>query len=569
MAYADAMVDRALEDLKNHRPLAALEILENAAKKNPSNPLIWSLRGQIYHYSMGQREKAADCYHQALTCDPNNLQSLEGLGALTHLTPNQALSLSLFERALEIDPDANMPLILSVAGRLLSACIHDRSQCVDRIRRFIRNDPDLFYLIKAAYWVPFLEIDRELEEEIWSSIRKKFPDANKKIPPVEAQVDRRHDRIRVGYISPNLGDHSIGHITNRLFESHNRDRFEIYIYSTGRKHDQSIYKKNIQRSADRYLNLQGVEPSRAAAAIVDDEIDILVDLNGYMGATQIIEIFSRRPAPVQVYWIGHGGALGLPFYDYIIGDPVVTPAQEDDRYIEAVARLPDFFEPADPHEVLEEHVERTECGLSDDGFVFCAFNNPAKINELAMDTWMEILREVPGSLLWLSAGQNPLVAANLKSAAEERDVAPERLIFADRVPDKKRYFARLRLADLFLDTFTVNAATTAIDAVWAGVPVVTRPGSHFCSRIGASLVTELGLQDLICQTTDDYVKRAIRLARNRGELESLRHRLTDYLPHSILFNPDRFAGQLEEVYTRMWRVAKSRKMPESIDIDVS
>ncbi len=554
--------------LKGGQAGGALKLLKQAIPTLPPQKaaFLWALQGEIYFYTLNQPDQAAKAYRKALKLTPDLFPALSGLGVTLSGTDKEGESLLLLEKALKINPNAWIPLLFSVAGRVRSSDQRDRAELIQRIEHFLKQNPPLPDLFRAAYWVPFLEMDRDLEQRIQKRIRNILsPFEQRQPPPKELLQGRKHERIRVGYFSPNFGNHAIGHVTKRLFESHNRDRFEIQVYSTARQQDKSEFGEHIRKTCDRYIDIGTAAPARVQEIVRGNEVDILVDLCGYMENSQILETFTYRPAPVQVYWLGHGGGLGMPFYDYIIGDPTVTPQEDDAFYVEAVARLPEVFAPADRHEISDIQPSRAEVGLKDDTFVFCAFNNPTKIDPKAFTAWMQILKEVPESQLWLSAGNGPLVSDNLHRAAKANGVDLERLVFAHRVPDKRDHFARLQLADLYLDTFTVSAATTAIDVLWAGVPVLARPGTHFCSRIGASMVKAVGLENMICYSTEEYIQRAVQLARSPQELAQIREQLWSHRDQATLFNPKRFTTSLEAAYTQMWERAQWGQVASSFD----
>ena len=559
----NVLLQKTNEFISSGAPHLALEILNNAQPQYKNNSRFWVLMAMTLD-RMGLPDQAVEGYNKALSIDPNNFQALVLLGQRLHGTHCQTESRALFERALLINPDSEEALILSVAGALFTADLSDRNRLIERVKRFIDLKPKLLYLIKAAYWVPFLDIDYDLERQIWATIEKTIMQQTK-IPawPIPARK-RMRSKLRIGYTSPNFGDHAVGQVTRSLYGTHDRERFEIYLYSTNpRVGDNSECKSVIGQSCDKYIDISGMEITSAQAKITEDEIDILVDINGYMGATNIIEIFAGRPAPVQVYWLGHAGALGLPFYDYIIGDNTVTPPEEDNLYVESIARLPNTFHCTDKHEISYEHCHRSNFGLDEEAFVFCAFCNPAKIDPAVFLVWMQILKAVPRSQLWLSQGKNPAVEINLRRFAENQGIGKSRLVFSGRIQDKRRHLGRHRLADLFLDTFTVNASTMAIDALWAGLPVLTRPGRHFCSRNCTSFLKAVGLEDMVCGTTEEYISRAVYFGTNPDAITVVKNRLRENRESYPLFNIEDFTLHLENAYQTMWERSLSGKPPKS------
>jgi protein O-GlcNAc transferase len=559
----DILLRRANKFILSGTPHLALQALMKVFHQyeNNSNFLV-SLARALEH--TGQPKQAVGHYHRALAIDPNNLQALIILGERLQDTASQPEGRALFERALQINPDSEEALILSIGGALRSADLSDRTQLIERLRHFIDIKPQLFYLIKAAYWAPFLNVGDNFERQIWATIEKTIRKKTKMPNLFVPTRARKRSKLRIGYASPNFGNHPVGHVTKSLYGTHNREQFEVYLYSSNKRpDDNSEYKTIIRQSCEKYIDISEMDVKKAQVKIKEDEIDILVDLNGYMRDAKIIEIFAGRPAPVQVYWLGHAGALGLSFYDYVIGDNTVTPPAEDDRYIESIARLPITFHSTDKHKISDENLSRGDFGLEEEAFVFCAFCNPIKIDPEVFQAWMQILKAVPESQLWLRRDSNPTVEANLRVFAEKQGIEKERLVFADRMPDKSHHLGRHRLADLFLDTFTVNASSMAIDALWAGLPILTRPGMHFCSRNCTSFLKALGLDDMVCGTTQEFVNRAVYFGKNPDAIKVVKDRLWGNRESSYFFNIEHFTRQLENAYQIMFQRHLSGMPPAS------
>ncbi len=377
--------------------------------------------------------------------------------------------------------------------------------------------------------------------------------------------------IRIGYLSPDFGDHAVSHVLRGVFDHHDRARFTIVAYSIQQRTgpQDHPWREGIRAQCEAFVDLTPFTPHQAAERIAADRIDILVNLAGYTSVASL-EVCAFRPAPIQVFWLGHAGGLGLSCFDYLIADRIVVPEGEASRYREQVVRLPDCYHCADTPAVPEPSCGRVEQGLDPGAFVYCAFNNPIKIDRAVFDVWMEILRRVPGSQLWLSnPGGEPVLENNLRAQAGAAGVDPARLVFAGRVPDKSSHLARHRLADLFLDTFNYTASTTAIDALWAGLPVLTRSGGEFASRIATTLVTHAGLPEMVCATPEDFVARAVALARDRATLMALRARLDTLRAGAPLFDVPRFARHLEAAYAGMWRRRVAGGPPSGFDVPSS
>ena len=307
-------------------------------------------------------------------------------------------------------------------------------------------------------------------------------------------------------------------------------------------------RRRLEAATERFVDLHGLDDETAARRIRDDGVDILIDLKGYTFDHRI-GIVARRPAPVQVSWLGYPSTTGHEALDYFIGDPVVTPPGSEHQYTEKLALMPNCYQPNDRKRTIEAAPTRADCGLPEDAFVFCCFNVPQKITPRVFDVWCELLRRLPAAVLWLL---EPSVAArdNLRREASARGVSPGRLVFAPRMP-LPRHLARVGLADLFLDTLPCNAHTTASDALWAGVPVLTCAGEHFTSRVAASLLHAVGLPELVTADLDGYATAALSLAEDPTKLRAIRARLAAARLDAPLFDSARFARDLEALYARM------------------
>jgi predicted O-linked N-acetylglucosamine transferase (SPINDLY family) len=387
-------------------------------------------------------------------------------------------------------------------------------------------------------------------------------------PAVTGTAAAGRGRLRVGYVSPDFGNRPMGQVTRALFAAHDRRRLEVFGYaSRDRSADPGPYWADIGQGCDRFTMIAGLEDGAAAERIAADGIDVLVDLNGYMTDARP-GLFALRPAPLQVYWLGHhGGSLGLECIDYILADPVVLPPGAGSGGPERVVRLPEVFHPADTPPIAELALSRAEAGLGEDGVVFCAFNNPQKLDRESFAAWMRILARVPGSRLWLaSPDRQPGREANLRRAASALGVDPGRLVFAGRRPDKAEHFARHRLADLFLDCFRVTASTTAIDALWAGLPVLTVAGTGFPQRIAASLVSAAGLGELVCPDRAAFEERAVALAREPAALAGLKARLAAARSRAPLFDISRLARALEAAFAAMLERHRAGLPPADFDL---
>jgi protein O-GlcNAc transferase len=372
-------------------------------------------------------------------------------------------------------------------------------------------------------------------------------------------VQAAHDRIRVGYVSPDFRLHAVGLLLQDLFRLHDRARFEIVAYSLA-PDDRSAVRETIVSGVDRLHDVADLSDDAIAQRIADDGIDVLVDLAGYTLGSRS-GVFARRPAPVQVNYLGYAGSLGAEYIDYAIVDAVLCPPQSDRDFTEKLVRLPTTFSPAGAELPSRPARQRIEAGLPDSGFVFCCFTSNYKIDPGIFDTWMEILARVPTSCLWLAQSHGH-TRDNLNREAQARGVDPRRLIFAP-LEAYSAYVARYDLADLFLDTRWFNAHTTAIDALRCGVPVLTVAGEAMCSRLGASVLHAAGLPELITHSLDEYKARAIELATHRAAFVALRGKLKRTLPGSALMDTQTRTHELEAAYLEMVKRQRAGLAPEA------
>lgn len=355
-----------------------------------------------------------------------------------------------------------------------------------------------------------------------------------------APAPKARGRVRLGYLSAFLRDHPIGHVTAALFGAHDRTKFEVHVFYVP-SGDANPYTDRIKAGAEHFHTAS--DEDGILRLIARANLDILIYLDGYM-STYLLPVIARRPAPLQIYWLGHAGCCEIPGVDYFLVDEIVVPPGEEGLYRAPPVRLPAPYHPASPHEMGPD-ISRAEAGLPEEGFVFCAFNNPEKIDTPTFELWMRILKRVPGSLLWLSRTHSAAIADNLRAEAHARGIEASRLIFAARVADKRTHFARHRHAGLFLDTLSLNASTTALDALWAGLPLLTATGRRFGARIATTFLKSLDLPELIATTAAEFEERAVHLATDAKALSVVRERLASRRTTSPLFQIESFCRKLE------------------------
>lgn len=365
-------------------------------------------------------------------------------------------------------------------------------------------------------------------------------------------------KLRIGYVSSDLREHAVGFAMADVLETHDRQSFEISAYYCGINRPDATQLR-AQRSVDQWVDINRLSDEEAAARIREDGIDILVDLNGYTKDARS-RIFSYRPAPVTVNWFGFPGTMGSAHHHYIVADPIVIPEEDEIFYSEKVLRLP-CYQPNDRKRVVaSETPSREMAGLPADRFVYCCLNGCQKLTPDVFGSWLNILRQVPDSVLWLLSG-GAATEERLRQMAARGGVAAERLIFAEKMANPQ-HLARYQLADLFLDNAPYGAHTTASDAMWMGVPVLTYAGKTFASRVCASLVGAAGLGDLVCDSESSYVARAVALGKDRAQVEALKARLISARASSTLFDTPLLVSELETLYRRMWADAVEGRLPK-------
>jgi len=414
-----------------------------------------------------------------------------------------------------------------------------------------------------------LGLDPELLSTLTKQVARDYEGCRLRLPRpfrYSSRGGRAGSRIRIGYVSADFRSHNHFHRIHNLFEKHDHGRFEVFAYSL-RAGDDSRFRERAEGTADHFRDIAGQAGLRAARQIHADGVQILVDLNGYTSGARP-DIFALRPAPIQVHYpIGFPGTLSADFIDYLIADRVLVPPDMVPFYSENLVFLPEGYQGNDYiRPVSDEPLRRADFNLPDKGFVFCCFTDSEKIEPGIFDIWMDILRETPGSVLWLRA-KSPEVRENLGREASARGVDPSRLVYIEQIP-KERHLARQTLADLFLDTPIFNAHTTAVDALSVGLPVLTCPGRTLGSRVAASLLTSAGLPDLIATSLGDYKARAIEFATDRPAYLAIRLRAEAARLDSPLFDTSRLVKHLEHAYRTMWARYTAGEAPSSFEVPV-
>jgi len=530
--------------------------------------------------ALGRHQQALADYDKVLTADPTNADAWNGRGALLRALGRIDEALESLSRAVALEPD--FAEALQNRGLLLWDEKSDYYAALADLERAIALEPDrpdlssnllhlkIMMALKDCDWVKANAIAERLPEMIAAGqgvppmmllslngdemlqlaaariiVAQRYPG----LSPLWMGEKYSHERIRLAYISSDLGGHPVGAQIVQLIECHDRARFEVIAISTG-PDDGSALRQRLASGFERFYDLWGSTPQEIAEQIRRLEVDVLVELNGHTQRGSF-DILRRRPAPVQVSWLGYSGTTGAPFIDYLIADSVVAPNPR--AFSEKLQYLPHTFFVTDTSRSISAIPTRAEAGLPEKGFVFCGFHHVMKLSSQSFACWMRILAQVPDSLLWLrKAGDT--AEANLRRAALRHGIVPDRLIFADRV-SAEMHMARHALAGLFLDTQPYNAHATASDALWAGLPVLTSAGTCFAGRVAESLLNAVGLAELIAPTWKDYEALAVSLAHDPERLASIRKRLADSRAPAPLFDTIGFARDIEAIYEKLARGA--------------
>ena len=530
--------------------------LEKALALNPRLARAWSGLGIIVHKSK-LFDEALAAFEKALALDPHLAEAWLGRGNVFWNLKQYDNALTAYDRALSLSPD-----LKHATGGRLHAKMHlcDWAEIEGEIQHVLSAVRD-----RKAVSEPFnlLSIPSSSADQLQCA--RTFVADQVSFPALWHGERYSHDRIRVAYLSADFRNHAVAYLVTGLFEHHDKSRFEITGISFGPAEDSTL-RRRLESAFEHFIDVKDKTDEDIANLIRHHEIDIAVDLMGHTQNSRL-GILARRPAPIQVHYIGYAGTLGTDFIDYILADSTVVPEEHRPFFTEQVVWLPDSYLVSDDRRAISPHTPtRHECGLPEDAFVFCSFNNSYKITPVIFELWMRILRATPKSVLWLSQA-NAIATANLRREVERHGVSPQQLIFAPKVSDNADHLARQCQADLFLDTLPYNAHTTASDALWAGVPVLTCLGETFAGRVAASLLKAIGLPELITTSLADYEELALKLAREPSFLAAIKAKLARNRDTHPLFDTARFTRHIEAAYVTMWERHRRRLRPEFLVID--
>jgi predicted O-linked N-acetylglucosamine transferase (SPINDLY family) len=553
----EALFQRAYVWAEKRRFEEALADYDKVVALAPQLTEAWNNRANVLA-ALGRLEDAMSSYDRARSLNPADMRTLNHRATTLFELKRYEEAEREYAAVLEADPEFPYAKGNRLYSKLYGCDWLGLEEQTAAAIEDLRAGRHVLTPIQAAAIVSSAD-DQLRCSRLWSADRH---------PPVPEPLWRgeryRHDRIRLAYLSADLHTHAVSVLIAGVFEAHDRARFETIALSFG-PNDRSHMRSRLEGSFERFLDVRNRSDLEIGRMLKEMEVDITVDLSGY---TQNCRpgILALRPVPVQVHYLGFPGTLGASFIDYILGDRIVIPAEEQaSAYAEKIVTLPETYQCNDRARLISPATpRRADVGLPEEGFVFCSFNNSFKIRLEIFDLWMRLLRQVAGSVLWLLE-DNAAAVRNLRREAEKRGVAADRLVFAPR-ESPHLHLARHRLAGLVLDTLPYGSHTTASDALWAGVPVLTCMGSTFAGRVAASLLHAVGLPEMITHTLDDYEALALKLARDPGALSAIAQKLGDNRDSCPLFDTGRITRHLEAAYTVMWERSQRGETPESFTV---
>lgn len=508
-------------------------------------------------YESGDFLKASICYGISISKNINYAEAFYN-SALTFIELKEPKTATLsFLRALELDP--NLPF-------LLGSCLHNKLNISDwsYLDEGLDHCKDEILLGKKSSR-PFEALSLFDDEKIHYTVAKIF--FNSTFPKIltEKKFDKKSsNKIILGYYSSDFYNHATSHLIANLFELHDKKNFEVYLFYIGKNNLDSMSNR-LANSSCQFIDLRNNSDDEIVAISRKLKIDIAIDLKGYTKNERAM-IFNNRCAPIQVSYLGYPGTLGADFIDYIIADKTVIPVESQQFYSEKIIYLPDSYQVNDSTRVISKYAfTKEELQLPKDKFIFCSFNNNYKINQATFDSWIKILKAVEDSVLWILEN-NKVSSNNLIEYANQNGIARDRLIFG-KTMSPEMHLARMKIGDLFLDTTPINAHTTASDALWAGLPVLTLMGNSFAGRVAASLLKAINLSDLITFNRDEYESKAIEIAKNPMLIKDLKERLKINRSVAPLFNTQLFAKRIEKAYYKINQIYLNNSHPENIYID--
>jgi protein O-GlcNAc transferase len=547
LAMAQAMIKKNKEAIENFKLAATI---------NPQSSEVFYNLGKVYD-SMKNYQEAIRNYDSCIKIFPDFAQAhFNKASALSDLGAHEE-AVTEYRCAQKLMPDMEL-----LSGNLIHAQmkICDWHNLKANINKLFSRQNDRDHLASDPFAMLSISNSEALNFQTASGFaKKKFPNRGLGIEP-----SKKKEKIVLGYFSANFHNHAVAFLISEIFEKHDRDKFHLIAFSFGPDRCDEM-RMRIRDAFDSFIDVRGTSDADVASLSRSLEVDIAIDLMGYTQDGRSA-IFSHRAAPIQINYLGYPGTMGINYIDYVIADPTVIPESNRKFYAEKIIYLPNCYQANDRKRAISERVyTRKEMGLPDAGLVFCCFNQSYKITPDIFDDWAKILDTIDGSVLWLLEDSITAVK-NLKQEAADRGISPNRLVFAKRMP-LKDHLARMRLADLFLDTLPYNAHTTASDALWAGLPVITCIGETFPGRVAASLLTSIGLTELITHSREEYVDLAVKLAKCPEKIYSLKNKLSINRLTTPLFDSTLFTKNMEDAFLKAYDRFRNELAPDHLFIN--
>ncbi|WP_424979869.1 UDP-N-acetylglucosamine-peptide N-acetylglucosaminyltransferase [Leisingera sp. S232] len=552
---ASALLAKARKIALKRKYADAEYLLRQALELDDRNRLIYAALGEVLEM-MNKPEKAILAHIDALRLDPSNSKSLSYIGSYLMRLNQDEEAINYLDTAVKIDPDNATALVRLIYLRRRNCdwtelAWRDKKEQLSK-QTSIAIDP--FALLS-------LDDDPALQKKASQKVAALHNTSHEEVEFERPRAEGR--KTRIGYFSNDFFDHATMFLMGRQLELHDRSRFEIYVYDYGSVNTQDG-RQRAEDAADVYRQVADKQNDEIAAIARQDGLDIAIDLKGYTKGNRV-NIFNSRMAPVQVTYLGYPGTTGVGQMDYMVADPVTVPERYRRHYSEKILYMPDCYQPNDDRRVASpDRPSRTEVGLPEDAFVFCSFNSAYKVSPDEFDIWMKLLKLVPGSVLWFLATREE-AKTNILKEAKKRGVAEEQIVFAG-FADRADHLARLPLADVFLDTFNYNAHTTASEALWSGVPVISKPGKQFAARVAASLLHTVSLEELAVSTPQQYQALALKLARDPEYLADVKARVKQGIETGPLYDTERFTRNFEALMEKTLERFNAGLKPDHISL---
>ncbi len=534
----------------------ALAAIDEALRLNPIEPNAARTKGNILR-RMWRLEPALECYRRAIEIDPGDHAALRNTGGVLQMLKRYSEAAEAYRSELRICKDFDLAHRAKVLTQLIT-CLRHMGAVEDASE--LENSEEVCAALRQGFIEPFLALMITDDPGLQQVCARQAAPSPTSVFAANAQV-RANERIRVGFLSGDFYEHPTAQLTAEMFEVHDRSSFELFAYSTG-PDDGSQLRRRIMNAFEHFTDARRLSDIEVARAIAADRIDILIDMGGHTSGSRL-GIVAHKPAPVVAHYLGYPGTLGSRAVDYYIADAVIAPTFFDRYFDESVVRLPGSYQVSDSHRVRPKR-DKSILGIPSTTFVFCAFHGVLKLSKECLAAYLEILRQTPDAVLWLLADE--AVQRNLIAFAQQNDVDPSRLLFAPRT-GREEYFQRLAASDLFLDSWPCGAHTTAGEALWVGCPVLTKLGSSLAGRVAASLLTSVGLPELIVSDRASFIRTAVDLASNRVRLSNLRAKLAANALNAPLFDTRRTTRHLERAFKVMIERHRRGEAPSSLTVE--